>query len=229
MASIYLIKQIQRIYRKKINVKHHLQQEQTFSNQAAAGFTLLELIAIVVMVGILGAIAAPGWLAFVNRQRVNKANDAVLGALQEAQRQAKKTKKSYSVSLAINNSTNKFPQIAIHPADATPDKLPAQYWKDLGRDLGIKPGEVILGTNITAQNTAGSSLSELTTSDKTKQIVTFDHMGMLPDFKESSTVLKIIVAVPQQGKSIQNLQTKRCVIVKTLLGAMQTGKDTECQ
>jgi len=46
--------------------------------QSDSGFSLVELIAVVMMVGILAAIALPGWSAFVNRQRVNKANDAVL-------------------------------------------------------------------------------------------------------------------------------------------------------
>ncbi|NEP29368.1 prepilin-type N-terminal cleavage/methylation domain-containing protein, partial [Moorena sp. SIO3I6] len=62
-----------------------------------AGFTLLELIVVILLVGILSAIAAPSWLAFVNRQRVNKVNERVLSAIQEAQREAKKKKLSYSV------------------------------------------------------------------------------------------------------------------------------------
>lgn len=55
-----------------------------------AGFTLIEVLVVVIMVGVLAAIVAPSWLAFVNTQQVNKANDVILGAVQEAQRGAKK-------------------------------------------------------------------------------------------------------------------------------------------
>jgi type II secretory pathway pseudopilin PulG len=232
MVSIYLLKQMQRAYQKKIDVNPHFQTKQSFPNQTTAGFTLLELITIVVMVGILAAIAAPGWLAFVNRQRVNKTNDAVLGALQEAQRQAKKTKLSYSVSFTTDSSN--VPKIAIHRADAAPDT----YWQDLGRDIGIKSGEVLLGTNLSKSNTADTSVLYATAYDNTKpQTVTFDHIGMLPkahfgEFPTDSTEspgLKIVVTLPESINSKQPSKIKRCVIVKTLLGSMQTGKDTECE
>lgn len=69
-----------------------------------------------VVIGILAAIAAPSWITFTNRQRVNAANDAVLSALQDAQRDAKRTKRSYSVSFGTNNNV---PEVAIHFATDT--------------------------------------------------------------------------------------------------------------
>ncbi|NJL65366.1 MAG: type II secretion system protein [Methylacidiphilales bacterium] len=50
------------------------------------------MLVVVIIIGILSAIAAPTWLAFTNRQRINKVNDVVLSTLQEAQREAKKLK-----------------------------------------------------------------------------------------------------------------------------------------
>ena len=49
------------------------------------GFTIVELAIVVFIIGILSAIAAPGWSAFVNRQRTRTVNDAVLQALRKAQ------------------------------------------------------------------------------------------------------------------------------------------------
>lgn len=196
-----------------------------FATKQEAGFTLLELLVAVLIIGILSAIAAPGWLGFVNRQRVNKANDTVVAALQEAQRQAKRTKRNYSVSFGINSN---IPQIAIYPG-TTPSN-----WQNLGGDLGIKAGQILLGANLSAVNTTtGSAVSYSLTTPVT---ITYDHMGSLPNAnfgpiptgQTESPGLKIVVAVPNAGNPTQASGVKRCVIVKTLLGSIVTEKENKC-
>ncbi|WP_315790568.1 type II secretion system protein [Fischerella sp. JS2] len=198
------------------------------------GYTLIEVLVAVLIVGILSAIAAPSWLAFVNIQRVNKANDAILAALQEAQREAKKNKRNYSVSFTTD-STTQVAKIAVYPTSAT--GAPNNYWRVLGEDLGLKQKEVVLGTNITNQNTAGTSVTYASAFNaSTPQTITFDYMGTLPSASFGTIPsgateppgFRIVVAVPQPGSSTQPSNTKRCVIVQTLIGGMRTNKDTNC-
>lgn len=65
-------------------------REQTAST---AGFSILEMIVIVIIVGILASIAAPGWLTLMNRQRLISARDEVLQAVRTTQTEAKRTRR----------------------------------------------------------------------------------------------------------------------------------------
>lgn len=185
--------------------------------QSKAGFTLIELLVVVGLIAVLAAIAAPSWLGFVQQRRVTSANDAVVRALQEAQSNAKTKKLKYSVSFRNQNGV---PQVAVYQDALTNIDT---YWKQLGEQLSLKSGQVLLGTNINGVNTSAGAVSyNIPTNAK----ITFDYTGGLPTTPPPNigNGLIIAVAAPQPTTNNPIPSTQRCVQVKTLLGSIQPGK-----
>jgi type II secretion system protein H len=196
-----------------------------FSNPKDNGFTLLELLVVIFMVGALAAITAPSWFGFMRNQRLNKANELVFAALQQAQREAKKDKRNYSVSFRVNSGVYQY------SVDSG-----TKNWKNLTQELGIQPGEIIVGTNLNTPNTVTSTPTVVFNNLATEKEVIFDHMGTLPNANlgtppsssEEAPGLRIVVAIPQSTNSTTASNSKRCVIVQTLLGGMRTARDNAC-
>lgn len=199
--------------------------------QQNTGYTLIEILAIVLIVGVLAAIAAPGWLSFVSRQRLNKANNAVLASLQEAQREAKKTKISYSFSF---KNLNGIPKIIIYPAGSIPPDNDNR-WETLGEDMGFQPNQVVLYSNMDANTGNTKASATINYSQLGSGTVTFDYLGSLlnPNVgtaggSSDQLGFKIAVAAPKSGSTTQATNTRRCVIIDTLLGGMRTATDSNC-
>ena len=229
MANNYRIKSL------IVNSLQHQRQEYGDQN---AGFTMAEMIVVLFMIGILSVIAAPGWSAFINRQRLNQANGAVVSVIQETRLQAKSTKGTYSISFRVNNN---IPEYIIYPGIPTTTPItnpPADsVWIALGDTMTLRSREVFLYTNL-------KSLTEYnTTTIKTtnKQIVqanpetgtiTFDSQGVLAKKSSgavSDTPLAIMVAAPVSTNDNKASSVDRCVIIQTLIGGIRIAKDERCR
>ena len=75
------------------------------AHNKSQGFTLIEQLIIILIVGILASMVAPSFQGMYNRTRVNEAVTTVRGALQEAQREAMRKSKSCSITINTTDRT----------------------------------------------------------------------------------------------------------------------------
>jgi len=209
----------------------------TYSNRQA-GFTFIELLVVIIIVGVLSAIAAPGWLGFVQQRRAGAASDAMVRAIQEAQSLAKTRKLSYSISFRNEGGV---PQVAIYPYkntsgnDIDPNNLDDISWKSLGNEqLALKPGQIILRTNLGTANQGNNTINKIPNGEV--KTITFSFLGSLPtaplpvlnvDGDDAQEGLVVEVGAPQGTNDVITV-TRRCAKIRTLLGSLQTKKGEQC-
>ncbi|MEW6491348.1 MAG: prepilin-type N-terminal cleavage/methylation domain-containing protein [Cyanobacteriota bacterium] len=175
------------------------------ATSTTAGFTLLEYIIVVSLIGILSAIAAPNWFNFINRQRLNTAQNQVYRAMQEAKSNAMRDKVTWQVSFRqVAVRKKQVVQLSLHQASITPTQ---KSWYNI--DANIR-------------------LDNETTLPQSKGVrrVRFNYYGcpvyQLNDECGQTSILSKgrLTLSPQQGG-----KAKRCVIVSTLLGTLRTAKE----
>ncbi len=168
------------------------------------GFTLVELLVVIVIAGVLAAIAAPGWLSFANSRRADAGRDQVLQLLRQAQSQATQSRQAKIVNFIT--PTNNLPSIQIAGIDQRID----------GQVPNVKDSK-LFGLKVINGNVAGCEGSATS-------CVIFDDRGNVkrPN-NDLGSGIKVVVTSPAD-----NAGSRRCVIVKTLLGAMEKGKGAAC-
>ncbi|MGJ3247536.1 MAG: pilus assembly FimT family protein [Elainellaceae cyanobacterium] len=144
---------------------------------STAGFTILEVLAVVIITGILAAIAAPGWLSFMNQRRANTATDQVLQQIRFVQSEAQRTRQTETLAfIAAEESNSGLPELSRNGI---------RYVLGEGE---YKPGMV----SLTAFTREGTALDQLT----------FNANGTLALAYETSMPIKVTVASPA-GSAMQ--------------------------
>lgn len=104
----------------------------------AAGFSLLETLTVLMIIGILVAIAAGSWLSFLNTWRLNSGQDQVYQIMRMAQAKAKNERRRWQAS--FRNSNNQI-QWAIHPTTVPVSEL---VWRSMSGSILIDSDETTL-------------------------------------------------------------------------------------
>ena len=81
------------------------------------GFTLLETLIVIVVIGILSSLIGPSFLSLFAKNKANDSLNQVRGALQEAQREAMRTSKACTVTLNTTDKTLDAPCLVTGKRD----------------------------------------------------------------------------------------------------------------
>ncbi len=179
-----------------------MSKKPTIINQSAAGFTLIEMLVVIIMVSILAAIAGPSYLGFMNRQRLNTAQNQVLEIMRVAQTNAKREKTSWMACFRDDGTKVEW-SVSRLPEGGALSCATATNWQPLSSDSKV------IAINTTYTN--------FTATPATFYPIRFKFDGSV------APLGKITLNIRNETNSI-----KRCVFVSTLLGALRPDKDAGC-
>ena len=190
---------------------------------SSAGYTLLELIIMVAMMGILSAIAAPAWSSFVERQQLNSAQNQVYRAMQDAKNNATRDKITWQVSFRqIRLNEKDVVQWSIHPAESG-KFIPFSVINNNALWHNLDPN-VLIDTIKNNKGKYETSLTKQTTAGPWR--VQYNYYGCpvsQVNDECGQTSLTALGRITLRSKSGSKL--RRCMITSTLLGAMRAGRD----
>jgi prepilin-type N-terminal cleavage/methylation domain-containing protein len=167
-----------------------------------SGFTLIELLVVIVAVGVLTAIAAPSWLAFNNKQKLNSATNSAFTAIKSAQSLAKRESRPRYVT--FDTATNKITG-------------------ELGQPISIDSGVKILSVtyNGTPQTGTCANVNSVLFDEKGTpfQVALPTASPCTPNLSSTRRTADIPIQITFKHDALGQTQ---CITIRTLLGSVDT-------
>jgi prepilin-type N-terminal cleavage/methylation domain-containing protein len=175
------------------------------------GFTLLEILVALAITGILAALTGPNLSAWLNRNEVQQATDAIQLALEDAQRQA--IRRGKSCTIKFTNGTGNNPTVYRQITASEPGCLVATNTNASSLNL---PEEIFMVVNNFPLQ--GSSPG-----------VQFSFRGHVPGLtfvpRANQAIIVLYPAADATADPYPN-QEKKCLVIASLLGIVKQGTYT---
>ncbi|MGB3613146.1 MAG: prepilin-type N-terminal cleavage/methylation domain-containing protein [Elainellaceae cyanobacterium] len=165
-------------------------------NHREHGFSLIELTIVAAIASILALVAAPGWVAFMQRQQLIAAQDSLYRVIQRTQQLAITQRVPWQVSFRLSAPASEAPTVewTRHPSQISSDQV---IWQP-----------VHAATRIRIDEDASTLVQR-----SGLYWIQFDHHGYV-----SGRLGRLTLMGTQPG-------FRRCVVVSTRLGALRKGKE----
>jgi prepilin-type N-terminal cleavage/methylation domain-containing protein len=109
---------------------------QVSQKSSFAGFTMVEVLVAVVIIGILAAIAVPSWMRLMTNQRVSRAQEEAYQAVREARFNAEREKRPWQIEFQQTNNNSPV-QFRVY-ATNNPNPPPWQPLTDSAEQIALK-------------------------------------------------------------------------------------------
>lgn len=187
--------------------QRHLRGRSPTYTPLHSGFTTIEVLVVIVMIGILGAIAAPSWLSFVNGQRVKNTADAALQTMRRAQSRASTENRAWEASFRIDEEQGV--QGSAHPYRGNPS------WTTLSPEAG---NLVTLDEGRTTLPQENCTHGDYCIRFEDRGIVSDESYNHADFENDDSGMIGRIAFTDVDGGDNPN---RRCVIIATILGSIR--------
>ena len=181
--------------------------------RSTQGFTIIEVLVVMVMIGILSAIAGPSWLTFVGGQRLKAVSNRALLAAREAQVKSKQQHRSWQVSFQEADGALQY---WVHPVKATGSPL----WQAMSDG---KSNEITIDADT-------STLS--TDCGPGDYCVKFEDRGILDqawEEKQANVSDDVVGRITFKRRSDQfDDPNRQCLVLTSLLGSLQLNRNEDC-
>jgi prepilin-type N-terminal cleavage/methylation domain-containing protein len=180
------------------------------------GFTLLEILVALAITGILAALTGPNLSAWLNRNEVQQATDAIQLALEDAQRQAIRLGRICRINFTNGTSNNPtvYSRITALDKDSNPDPGCLVAANANAGSLNLPQG-IFMVTNFPF---LGESPG-----------VQFSFRGHVPGLtfvpRANQAIIVLYPAANATADPYPN-QEKKCIVIASLLGIVKQGTYT---